>query len=406
MRLPQGSSQSISIKPPTAEQYWSCLQRFFSFEEPGSRWQRLLALTGKQIKSPAIKPRDIGTLALPAQRQLFLDVFGLGTKSGCRQQGGSAATFNVMLALEDFDIFEPLTFASWLKNASHGGTFEPPGGLPDPAPCQDGVLTELSVRLSLTEAQSLWLRQAFHVVPDWELLRQGGPWDEGGSAGFVRDCLDVLPEAQGLSAADYLSAQRQFRQLLEKWRPLLPGNVLPYSILMVEGPTEVLLLPHFATLLKCDFPRQGTMVLSAGGSRQMARRYLNLRDVTSLSIALVIDADAGDQAALLEDSLRQCDLLKVWRQGEIEDTFAINVLVEQLNKYLHALGTTTFVVPQDFPQGQSRTAVLDRLFRRRGFGNFDKIGFAESVVENLSHPEHVPPDVVAVIKSICQLRRR
>jgi hypothetical protein len=47
---------------------------------------------------------------------------------------------------------------------------------------------------------------------------------------------------------------------------------------------------------------------------------------------------------------------------------------------------------EDIPDGQRRTEVLDRLWRNRGLGDFDKVGFAEFQAARLKHVQDVPEE--------------
>src|SRR5262249_52425244 len=119
-----------------------------------------------------------------------------------------------------------------------------------------------------------------------------------------------------------------------EWRKRLPGTFLPDLLLLVEGPTDALLIPHLAGCLSVDFDSLGVMVLPAGGSNQVLRRFLDLRDLISIPIVVVVDSDAGQQAEVLADALRDNDRLHVLKSGEIEDVFADEVLVDLVNEHL------------------------------------------------------------------------
>jgi hypothetical protein len=123
----------------------------------------------------------------------------------------------------------------------------------------------------------------------------------------------------------------------------------------------------------------------------------------TLPMVLLTDADAGEEVEVAAESLRENDRLHVWKDGEIEDTLDTDTLVQQLNTFLQTSGAPGYVSSNDFPQGHRRTVILNRLWRARGLGNFDKIGFAEVVAGNLREKGQVPKDVMRAIELVQKL---
>jgi hypothetical protein len=184
---------------------------------------------------------------------------------------------------------------------------------------------------------------------------------------------------------------------------------LPNFVLLVEGPTEVLLLPRFAALLDFNFSGAGAMVVPAGGANQVAKNYLYLREVLRLPIFVLLDRDAEEQNEILQSSLRDDDRLHVLADGEIEDVLTTDAFVPLLNKYIHSLpmvvSDTLSIRDEEFASALPRTRILDRLWKERNLGKFDKLGFAKFVSGELA-PSDLPGkglsrDGVALIKSIC-----
>ncbi len=380
---------------------WACLQRCLTFEDPASRWQRIEGLVRKQLADQNAKTKDQPPLTLAEQDRLFATIYGLRSSAVAEPEYAEAARMlNVMLALADIDRFTDIAFDSWNVHVPAEANKKESGDFSDePA---DQALLELAKQLELTVAEQLWLRHSCRAAPDWTVLMVPGPWSTDARAEFLVNQLRRLKPLK-MEAAGFLQGKQLFDAALKRERGDLPGSFLPELILLVEGETEMILLPHFAYLLGRDFSSMGVMVVSSGGGKQVARKYFELRDVVAMPIVLVTDADAGDEVEVAAESLRENDRLHVWKDGEIEDTLSTEILVQQLNNFLQASGAPGYVAATEFPQGQRRTAILNRLWRARGLGNFDKIGFAEVVAANLREKEQVPADVAVAIATVQKL---
>lgn len=396
----------FNIAVPTNEQLWACLQRCLAFEDPGSRWERLQNLIRKQINGDLLKTRDVPGLPLPFQDHLFTVIYGKHANGSEPNHSdklptGPSVVLNVVLALEDIQRFTEIAFESWKVSIPADGTTKEIARL-FPRDSDDPAIAGLARRLGLSSAQEMWLQHARRAVPDWQVLGTPGPWSSDPRTVFLTAQLKKLSKLE-TDVDGYLQAKALFEPQLEKSRDELPGNFLPHLILLVEGETESILLPHFANLLGFDFGRMGIMLVSAGGGKQVARKYFELRDVVSLPIVLFTDADAGEEIEVAAEALREHDRLHIWKEGEIEDTLDRDTLVQQLNTFLQTSGAPGYVSTADFPDGHRRTAILNRLWRARGLGNFDKIGFAEVVAANLRERGQVPRDVVAALNMVRQV---
>ena len=192
-------------------------------------------------------------------------------------------------------------------------------------------------------------------------------------------------------------------ELLIERRPYLPGDFLPQMMLLAEGATETVLIPAFAERLGFDLSANGVDVIACGGARQVAKTYLTMRDLTVLPIVVLLDADVDEEAELLQDSLRASDRLVILEGGEIEDIFAEDAFRRYINLYLAELGCTDLLVGQPPRTRESRRVpVLDRIWKARGLGSFDKIGFAEVVAKNMV-AQDVPQEARRLVKTLSEV---
>ncbi len=392
-------SEQQDTKRATAEQYWICLQRYLQFDDPESKWERQLQLAIKHATNKRIKMKQAERLPLADQQVYFTETFGAVTES--RRQ--VSTVFNTILGLQDIDTFAPLAFDAWLTS------YDRPVEMVE-ATAESffaAQIKEIAASRSLTASQTAWLMHCAQAAPDWTVLLEEGPWSDDNIRQFIVDFMLAADLTSVKSGSDILSASEKFKSSLLDVRGNLelPAQFFPRLILLVEGATETILMPHFARLLGRDFDRLAVLIVGTGGANQTSRKYLLLRDVTNLPIYAVLDADATEQVEVISDMLRESDRLHVWQAGDIEDTFAVHVFLPQINHYVAGRGGEPLIA-SELPPGERRTVMLDRAFRKRGLGDFDKIGFARSIVDRLTDPGEVPRDATAVIEDIANLARK
>ncbi len=372
------------------------LQKYLAFDEPTSRCIRMKKFVAKQLRSSAAKEKDLSGAGQIEQDQLFDAVYGgRPTLESCR-------LLSVLLALEEIACFDEIAFASWAIDA---------GAQDANLPFNGDFWTGLQnwfADANLSEGQIRWLNHCAMATPNWSMLTSDGPWTGTSLADFLKQALKQLEQQFGADAGyttrTFARAHANFVRLLKTSRSDLPGDFIPQSIVIVEGPTEEILLPRFGKLLGLDFQTHAFMIVSAGGAKQVAKRYLFLRDIVALPIICLLDRDAEEQATIISDSLRDCDKLFVLQGGEIEDTFEPAAFARQLNHYLESFpGSAHPVMASDFAPGSGRKAKLAKLWKERKLGDFDKIAFAESVAQNLATAGDVPQEFVQIVKFLAEV---
>jgi hypothetical protein len=325
-----------------SETFWLMIQRLLSFEVPDKRLRRARRALARLAHAGAGEREP-----LPCEKLV-----------------------SALLALEDTRCFTDITFASWLKQS---------------ATTTPNWLNSHCLPPSATQ----WVIAASEDAPDFARLTESGPWSYDPRAQFLVACLQEFSDRK-LSLEDFATAEKTWKTQLRHYRKQLPGSFLPRAILLVEGQTEALLIPHFAKLSGCDFNEAAVTVLASGGANQVLRRYIHWRELTGLPIISVLDGDAVEQAKSLSEHLRENDRLLSLPEGEIEDSLQLGDVLKYLNIWLSSLKYSVLISSGDLKPGVRRTTELSRLWRQRGFGDFDKIGFARIIVDNLHDAREVP----------------
>jgi hypothetical protein len=92
--------------------------------------------------------------------------------------------------------------------------------------------------------------------------------------------------------------------------------------------------------------------------------------------------------------------------GELEDIFDDTTLIELVNKLLQESDLTEPVSQSDLPKGLRRTIALDRLWKERGLGDFDKVGFAKVALESIDDSKKVPKEMHNIIRELSALKEK
>jgi hypothetical protein len=393
---------AITFKTASLDQLWSCLQRCLLFEEPSCRWEKLISQVSRHVSG---KARDLSRLTGSRQQDSFKTVFG--TPADLLDL--PSRTFNLVLAMQDLRRFQASDYDIWSLSQ------------PDDkdAPESGQVFLDIAAEVLAakpTVAQVAALAHSWNVVPYWRVLESCGPWSDDLLADFAESFLQKLDRMPlSLSVESALSAEAEFCKLLRAARSRLPGNFQPSLLVLVEGITETILLPRFLYLSSAaahkrenrqeagKTPEPAAMFIACGGANQLLRKYLHWQDVSGLPILCVVDHDATEQIQTIRDTLREIDHLHVWSVGEIEDTFSREFMVASLNAYLPSLGAADLLNYEDLQPGVRRTELLDRLWRDRGLGDFDKVGFAEFQVPRLKQVQDIPVEGRRLMETLRQM---
>lgn len=377
----------IRFKTPSVDQLWSCLQRCLFFEEPSSRWSRLIAQVSRHLNG---KNKDLSETPMSEQQECFAAVFG--TPQDILEP--TARAFNTVLALKDLQFFDPAEFDIWFLSQS--SEENQPELLEEFA---DLARKVLQIEPSTPQAQALY--QAWNIVPYWRVLESAGPWAEDELALFATKYMRRLDRLKPeLSAEFFQTALAEFDKMVHEDRASLPSNFQPGILILVEGNTEAILLPRFMSVAGIKTVNATPLFIPCGGANQLLRKFLHLRDLTSLPIFCIVDHDAEEQSETIHELLRKGDKLHVWSRGEIEDTFPSLTLLETLNAYLHSMGVSELLRSDELTQTERRTEQLDRLWRVRGLGDFDKVGFAQFQAGRIKNLSDVPDEAKHLLNLI------
>ena len=394
--------QNIAFRPAAAEELRLAALRQLTFEEPVSRLARLKKTVQRQL---AKVDRDkLKTLSVYELAHLHGRIFF--AKPVLQNHMLAGLLFSLALALDDFRVYSSTAFSALISPgddfAAGGGSIGAAAG----SSCNGSHSADtstanllmqmgetISSQLGLGSERRIWLQISLLATIDWlgsaviddaELVAaldtQTSALQGGGSIYSIcgGDCKEILQAAQKIAL-------------------LVKKKLRPSLVVLVEGQSELIVLPHFARLSGKPLEKIGALVIASGGAQQVVRRYLTLKDVLNIPIVCVFDGDAEDTSSILEEAMRDCDGLVCLEARELEDCYSYEQLLKILNRQLLLSGQTLSSMTFDIPRLGPRKQALRKLFRERGLGDFDKIAFAKSTVDLAQSSEDVPQEMIKVI---------
>lgn len=168
------------------------------------------------------------------------------------------------------------------------------------------------------------------------------------------------------------------------------------KVVIVEGLTEEILLPKFASMSGFDFDKAGINIISAGGKNQVVKLFYQLVETLKLPIFVLLDNDAKENFHEISLKLRPDDKVYVLEGGEFEDILPLNLLKRTLNKHFRNYSS---VLLEDLRKNMPMTKLLGEIFKERGM-EFKKAEFASLVYETVSKPQDLSQEIMKVIAQL------
>ena len=192
-------------------------------------------------------------------------------------------------------------------------------------------------------------------------------------------------------------------------------------VIWVEGKTEELLLPAFAQALGINLHAEGLLMVGQGGKNAILKSYPVWASQLAIPLDIMLDADAQTVADKIHDAMehhpspaRESDAVIVLpgdsNTGEIEDLLPEALIFETLNTHFplpppfHPITQweTLASIWPDVTHPMRQVSRLQRLWQRchLGTGQFDKITFAQAIIDTLMHhpqPSNFVPEGIRAL---------
>lgn len=191
----------------------------------------------------------------------------------------------------------------------------------------------------------------------------------------------------------------KFKELYE-----LQTNQIEFSfgfpaklLILVEGATEEKLLPLFASKQGVNFNKKGIKLIAPGGKNPTLKYYNEIKEKLNIPVFILLDADAVDIKKDLEYILRPQDTLYLIPEGEFEDILSKKLICKSINRFYKSTGS---INDKELNTQESMAPFLYDLWRKKGFGEFNKAKFADILSENINDRNDITARLEDIIKSI------
>lgn len=182
-------------------------------------------------------------------------------------------------------------------------------------------------------------------------------------------------------------------------------NIYKYPlkvICLVEGITEEILLPVFASLLGFDFNQNGIQLIAAGGKNQVVKMYYKLSQELKLPIFVLLDHDAKENIEQIAPKLRKNDKIHLVSCGEFEDLLPKSLIIRTVNEHFKNFLDIT---NEDLESDSGAVKVLEEIFKTKGLHEFKKAEFAKLVKENIVSENDISAEIRMIIEEISTLNK-
>lgn len=169
------------------------------------------------------------------------------------------------------------------------------------------------------------------------------------------------------------------------------------KLILTEGITEQLLLPRFAHIYGYDFEKNNVALVQAGGKNQVAKYYLDYINFVKIPIVILLDNDAKQIYDILKSKLRKSDKMILLEEGEFEDLLLSSLIKKAINSNFK---NVVQIEVSDIDKSISKVEALEKLYRVKCLGDFQKGEFAKLIEKNISSKTHLSKSIINILDII------
>lgn len=169
------------------------------------------------------------------------------------------------------------------------------------------------------------------------------------------------------------------------------------KLILTEGITEQLLLPKFAQVYGYDFEQNNVELIQAGGKNQVAKYYLDYINYVKIPIVILLDSDAKIIYDILKPKLRKSDKIILLPNGEFEDLLLSSLIKKAINSNFK---NVVQINVSDIDKSISKVKALEKLYRIKALGDFQKGEFAKLIEKNISNKTHLSKSIINILDII------
>lgn len=427
--------QTYQVRPVPAMTLLSMMNRFLRLEFPPQRdYELCLQLIQKGLLSPQFSRHQLLMLPVKTIEQLAAltldasviespEVVGKGLSSKESDQLlslilATEETYQYSLSAlvsEDLALLE-----AHQTGSTHGYYFKPSQNTDLLAHVLQSQGYRHDILLAseghITPDMAYWLCRRLTVVFPWSAVLTHFPLEQAETFPylyqlylkyrFVTQELSNIPDDSPMFLLQTLLPQLRtwieevFPRFSEEAQVARPIR----ELVLVEGVTEELLIPAIAKAMGFNLDAEGIFIQAVGGKNQMMQQYVDYAEHLAVPISMILDKDAQSMLPDLAYYQREQDRIMILEEGEFEDIYALELIVKTVNEHYQPHQPLTLKDLRKM-DGSSRVKALQSLWLELGLGLFDKVQFAQYLVQTICHERFLSPPMKRLINHIIEAKQ-
>ena len=146
-----------------------------------------------------------------------------------------------------------------------------------------------------------------------------------------------------------------------------------------------------------DFSKNNVQLVQAGGKNQVAKYYLDYINYVKIPIVILLDNDAKQIYDILSPKIRKTDKMILLPNGEFEDLLLSSLIKKAINSNFK---NVVQIELSDIDKNISKVEALEKLYRVKCLGDFQKGEFAKLVQKSISNKTHLSKSIVNLLEII------
>ncbi len=410
--LPECSEQQVTIRALELDEMTVILKRLLKFKYPFAKYQRLAAeILNKGTLQPKITSKNYHKYSYSTVKKLVQLIWNKSIENlGCTEEPDFK--LNLFLHYEETRLFNSFEIVKDIL-ASQDIIKNSKPGIEENILCgeyntafaellkENGFETAISYDLSklkIFDSNVIIFNYAYPLNINGFLQVIKNQQESFDDNEFINRLLWINEQLNN-SDSDELDVDKlEFIYKKSKVYRNQKGVLLPVELLLlVEGITEEKLLPIFSKIRGLEFIKKGVKLKAAGGKNQVLKLYNLYKNRLKIPILIILDKDAQSIYDQLNQIKRNSDQTFLIPEGEFEDIIPENLVVRAINEY-HK--NEISIEPFEIRCEDSMCVMLHRLWKEKGYGDFNKSEFADIICENINRNETLSSTLINITDTI------
>lgn len=208
---------------------------------------------------------------------------------------------------------------------------------------------------------------------------------------IVSESPDLVKELRVQYFSEFLKSVIYISEGLERGRLLTPPRTIN-CILLVEGKSEYISLPRFASSLDMDFHLLGVLLVNSEGKSNIPNDFLKYKKAfRGVPIVCVLDRDAMEQEKEIDRMMRTApEGSKCFRSDE--GSFVDHISSEQIATLLNILYPDGDLIQVSDFEGVTPPILgqIEAIVKKKKLAEYDKVAFAELASKTIRDLEEIP----------------